>query len=69
MAHARGGFALYTPAAYLVNMAEMEERRQYHHMKAADLLIVPMLLEAPLGAAWVGRRAAPSSRPCGPCAW
>lgn len=51
MAHVRGGSALYTPAVYLVNMAEMEERRQYHHMKAADLRIVPTVLDAPLGAA------------------
>ena len=59
--------AVYTPAAYLVNMAGMDESRLYHHMKAADLWIAPMMLGAPLGAVQVAH-AAPSSKPCELCA-
>lgn len=58
----------HTPGVYSMNMAEMDESRLYHHMKAGDLQTVPMLLDVPLGAVRAAHPT-PSSGLCELCAW
>lgn len=49
VAHGCQKSAVCSLVVYLVNMAESDESQKYHHTKAADLQIVPMLLDILLG--------------------